>query len=177
MTRPKRLSIPGPNSGPVQLRRRATSSHSGGRTSPAAPARGASAWTETSAAAKTLTHGDYRLDNILFGEGDGSTPICIVDWQTVGVGQGAGKDFLSRVAQQGRGRFYFSQDGTDVPRIFSRETVEVTRNAVIGKVHRLGDVPLIVTYHPAYLLRSPTQKRKSWDDLCLAMAAFAGEAQ
>jgi DNA polymerase len=46
-----------------------------------------------------------------------------------------------------------------------------------GKVHRLGDVPLIVTYHPAYLLRSPTQKRKSWDDLCLAMAAFAGEAQ
>jgi DNA polymerase len=46
-----------------------------------------------------------------------------------------------------------------------------------GKVHRLGDVPLIVTYPPAYLLRSPTQKRKSWDDLCLAMAAFAGEAQ
>ena len=46
-----------------------------------------------------------------------------------------------------------------------------------GKVHRLGDVPLIVTYHPAYLLRSPTQKRKSWDDLCLAMAAFAGEVQ
>jgi secreted protein with Ig-like and vWFA domain len=51
----------------------------------------------------------------------------------VGVGAGAGKDFLSRVAQQGRGRFYFSQDGTDVPRIFSRETVEVTRNAVVER--------------------------------------------
>ncbi len=51
----------------------------------------------------------------------------------VGVGAGAGKDFLSRVAQQGRGRFYFSQDGTDVPRIFSRETIEVTRNAVIER--------------------------------------------
>jgi DNA polymerase len=25
-----------------------------------------------------------------------------------------------------------------------------------------------VTYHPAYLLRSPTQKRKSWQDLVLA---------
>jgi len=25
-----------------------------------------------------------------------------------------------------------------------------------------------VTYHPAYLLRSPVQKRKSWQDLCLA---------
>jgi len=28
--------------------------------------------------------------------------------------------------------------------------------------------PLIVTYHPAYLLRSPTDKRKAWEDLCLA---------
>jgi len=32
----------------------------------------------------------------------------------------------------------------------------------------LGDTPLVVTYHPAYLLRSPSQKRKAWDDLCLA---------
>ncbi len=37
-----------------------------------------------------------------------------------------------------------------------------------GKRHSFGDVPLVVTYHPAYLLRSPSQKRKSWDDLCLA---------
>jgi len=28
--------------------------------------------------------------------------------------------------------------------------------------------PLIVTYHPAYLLRTPTDKRKVWEDLCLA---------
>jgi DNA polymerase len=28
--------------------------------------------------------------------------------------------------------------------------------------------PLVVTYHPAYLLRSPLEKRKAWDDLCLA---------
>jgi DNA polymerase len=26
-------------------------------------------------------------------------------------------------------------------------------------------IPLIVTYHPAYLLRSPLEKRKSWEDL------------
>ena len=38
-----------------------------------------------------------------------------------------------------------------------------------GKVHQFGDIPMVVTYHPAYLLRSPTQKRKSWQDLCLAM--------
>jgi DNA polymerase len=30
--------------------------------------------------------------------------------------------------------------------------------------------PLIVTYHPAYLLRSPADKRKAWEDLCLAKA-------
>ena len=39
-----------------------------------------------------------------------------------------------------------------------------------GKKHYLrnGQLPVVVTYHPAYLLRSPTQKRKSWQDLCLA---------
>jgi len=37
-----------------------------------------------------------------------------------------------------------------------------------GSRHILGDTPLVVTYHPAYLLRSPSQKRKAWDDLCLA---------
>ena len=37
-----------------------------------------------------------------------------------------------------------------------------------GRRHQLGDTPLVVTYHPAYLLRSPAQKRKAWDDLCLA---------
>lgn len=29
-------------------------------------------------------------------------------------------------------------------------------------------IPLVVTYHPAYLLRNPVDKRKAWDDLCLA---------
>lgn len=37
-----------------------------------------------------------------------------------------------------------------------------------GSLHHLNETPLVVTYHPAYLLRSPSQKRKSWDDLCLA---------
>lgn len=51
----------------------------------------------------------------------------------VGVGDGAGKDLLSRIARRGRGRYYFSEDGTDVPRIFSRETKEVTRNAIVER--------------------------------------------
>lgn len=37
-----------------------------------------------------------------------------------------------------------------------------------GQVHRYHGVPLVVTYHPAYLLRSLTEKAKAWDDLCLA---------
>jgi uracil-DNA glycosylase family 4 len=43
-----------------------------------------------------------------------------------------------------------------------------------GQLHQLGDIPMVVTYHPAYLLRSPSQKRKSWQDLCLAMDVAAG---
>ena len=42
-----------------------------------------------------------------------------------------------------------------------------------GRRHQLGDTPLVVTYHPAYLLRSPAQKRKAWDDLCLASRVAA----
>lgn len=36
-----------------------------------------------------------------------------------------------------------------------------------GKIHQQPEtgVPLIVTYHPAYLLRTPTDKRKTWEDL------------
>lgn len=37
-----------------------------------------------------------------------------------------------------------------------------------GKLHHLREIPVVVTYHPAYLLRSPSQKRKAWDDLCMA---------
>lgn len=39
-----------------------------------------------------------------------------------------------------------------------------------GRVYRFGPraIPVIVTYHPAYLLRSPGEKRKAWSDLLLA---------
>lgn len=37
-----------------------------------------------------------------------------------------------------------------------------------GRVHLWRDLPLVVTYHPAYLLRSPADKAGAWDDLCLA---------
>lgn len=39
-----------------------------------------------------------------------------------------------------------------------------------GRVHQYQGIPVVVTYHPAYLLRQPTEKAKSWEDLCLADA-------
>jgi DNA polymerase len=41
-----------------------------------------------------------------------------------------------------------------------------------GKVHDLDGIPLVVIYHPAYLLRSPLEKRKAWQDMQLAHLAF-----
>ena len=37
-----------------------------------------------------------------------------------------------------------------------------------GRVHHYQDVPLVVTYHPAYLLRNLPDKARAWEDLCLA---------
>ena len=37
-----------------------------------------------------------------------------------------------------------------------------------GRVHRFQGVPLVVTYHPAYLLRNLPDKARAWEDLCLA---------
>lgn len=41
-----------------------------------------------------------------------------------------------------------------------------------GKVHHFSNIPLIVTYHPAYLLRSLPEKAKAWKDLCFANATM-----
>jgi DNA polymerase len=47
-----------------------------------------------------------------------------------------------------------------------------------GRVHAYEGVPLVVTFHPAYLLRSPSEKAKAWADLCLAAeVAEAAAAQ
>jgi DNA polymerase len=41
-----------------------------------------------------------------------------------------------------------------------------------GLIHRVDGRPVVVSYHPAYLLRSPAEKGKTWADLCLAMEAL-----
>ena len=49
---------------------------------------------------------------------------------------------------------------------------EVPLGKLRGQRLSYHGTPLIVTYHPAYLLRNPADKRKVWDDLCLAKAVL-----
>ena len=49
---------------------------------------------------------------------------------------------------------------------------EVKIGAARGQLHRYKDIPVIVTYHPAYLLRSPLDKAKAWEDLCFMRATM-----
>ena len=46
-----------------------------------------------------------------------------------------------------------------------------------GRVHRYQGVPVIVTYHPSYLLRTPADKAKAWQDLCLALKEIQASPQ
>jgi len=52
--------------------------------------------------------------------------------------------------------------------------VDATIASLRGRVHRYQGVPLIVTYHPAYLLRNLPDKAKAWEDLCLARSTLRG---
>lgn len=54
------------------------------------------------------------------------------------------------------------------------------RDATLGSmrksVHDYRGIPLIVTYHPAYLLRNMPDKAKAWEDLCFAVDTMSGLA-
>ena len=56
---------------------------------------------------------------------------------------------------------------------------EITVGKLRGRLHAFGEqgIPLVVTYHPAYLLRSPEQKGKAWQDLQLALSQLRGVDQ
>jgi len=52
--------------------------------------------------------------------------------------------------------------------------VDATIASLRGRVHRYHGVPLVVTYHPAYLLRNLPDKAKAWEDLLLARRTLRG---
>ncbi len=49
---------------------------------------------------------------------------------------------------------------------------DLTLGKLRGQIHRYYGVPLIVTYHPAALLRNPNWKRPTWEDVQLARRIF-----
>ena len=56
---------------------------------------------------------------------------------------------------------------------------DTTLGSLRGTLHDYEGIPVIVTYHPAYLLRKPTEKARAWEDMCLAVGrmneALSGE--
>jgi DNA polymerase len=52
---------------------------------------------------------------------------------------------------------------------------EVKIGAARGKLHDYRGIPLIVTYHPAYLLRTLLDKSKAWEDLCFMRRTMAAQ--
>jgi DNA polymerase len=47
--------------------------------------------------------------------------------------------------------------------------MKVSLSSLRGKLHQFRESKLLVTYHPAYLLRDPRQKKEAWADLQIAM--------
>jgi DNA polymerase len=53
---------------------------------------------------------------------------------------------------------------------------EASLGSLRGRVHQYRGTPLVVTYHPAYLLRSLPEKAKAWEDLLFARKILAANA-
>jgi len=51
--------------------------------------------------------------------------------------------------------------------------VDTPLNKLRGTVQHYGEIPVVITYHPAYLLRNPIDKRRVWEDLKRARQVFA----
>jgi len=51
---------------------------------------------------------------------------------------------------------------------------EITISKARGEIHDFVGIPLVVTYHPAYLLRNLPDKAKAWEDLCFMRRTMAG---
>ncbi len=52
------------------------------------------------------------------------------------------------------------------------QAAELPLGKLRGQVYQAHGCPVVVTYHPAYLLRSPADKARAWSDLCLAMSSL-----
>jgi uncharacterized membrane protein len=60
----------------------------------------------------------------------------------VGVGDGADRTLLQMIAERGNGRFYFTEEATSIPKIFTKETTQVARSALVEEPVRVRPVKL-----------------------------------
>ncbi|MFL6693267.1 MAG: uracil-DNA glycosylase, partial [Ramlibacter sp.] len=84
----------------------------------------------------------------------------------------AWEPFLRREVALVRPRMLLVMGRFAVPRLLrTQEPIGRLR----GRAHAYDGVPVVVTYHPAYLLRNLPDKAKAWADLCLAQDLLAGD--
>jgi hypothetical protein len=116
----------------------------------------------------TLLHGDYRLENMLFGDGPAAPPLTTVDWQTVGVGAGP-----SDAA-------YFLGAGlhTEDRRSHERDLLEVYRRGLVSQGVELSEddcwrsyrVNAFAGLHMAVVASVLVGRTEHGDEMFLAMA-------
>ena len=78
--------------------------------------------------------------------------------------------YLQRQVELIRPRLIVALGKTAATALLGRDA---TLASLRGRLHDYQGVPLVVTYHPAYLLRTPMDKAKAWQDLCLAVDMMA----
>ncbi len=75
------------------------------------------------------------------------------------------RPYLQRQIALIKPRLIVALGGTAAKTLLQRDDIKV--GTLRGQVHDCDGIPMIVTYHPSYLLRSPMEKAKAWEDLCL----------
>jgi DNA polymerase len=81
--------------------------------------------------------------------------------------------YLKRQIELIKPRLIVALGKTAATALLGRET---SLGSLRGTLHDFNGIPLVVTYHPAYLLRSPTEKAKAWEDLRFAVRTRHGGA-
>jgi uracil-DNA glycosylase len=79
--------------------------------------------------------------------------------------------FLDRQIELVRPRIIVALGKTAAVRLAGQEA---SLASLRGRLHAYRGIPLVITYHPAYLLRNLPDKAKAWDDLLFARRTFAG---
>jgi uracil-DNA glycosylase len=86
---------------------------------------------------------------------------------------GACAPYLDRQIELVRPKVIVALGKTAAARLLN---TEASLGSLRGKVHDYKGTPLVVTYHPAYLLRSLPEKAKAWEDLVFARRTLAAAA-